>query len=65
MAADLNILAAAIYDGAHIEEQAAAANRFPDALIELLPTADVRDKPARNENGNGIEAKLGILIGTA
>lgn len=55
MAKDLNIRAVAIYDGDHADEKAATEKKFPEALIELLPTPDVRDKPKRNEEGKELE----------
>ena len=47
MATDLGIPAAAIYDGDHVDAKEEAKREFPDALIEILPTSDIRDKPAR------------------
>lgn len=49
MASDLGIPAAAIFDGDHADTKAEAEKEFPEYLIELLPAADIRDKPKRNE----------------
>jgi predicted ATP-dependent endonuclease of OLD family len=63
MARDLNIPAVAIYDGDHAQEKAEAERDFPEALIELLPTGDIRDKPARDKNGRELAdiAKVGLF----
>jgi predicted ATP-dependent endonuclease of OLD family len=63
MAEDLGIRAAAIYDGDHEGEKKSAADEFPDSLVELLPTPDIRDKPARDAQGKETDQiqKLGIF----
>ncbi|MBS0533146.1 MAG: AAA family ATPase [Proteobacteria bacterium] len=55
MARDLKIPAAAIFDGDHPDEKAAAEMQFPDCLVELLGAPDIRDKPKRNEKGKETE----------
>ena len=49
MARDLNIPAAAIFDGDHEETYVVVKNDFPECLIELLPALDIRDKSKRDE----------------
>jgi predicted ATP-dependent endonuclease of OLD family len=63
MAEDLGIQAAAIYDGDHADAKDEAAGFYPDALVELLPTPDIRDKPARDDQGKETDKiqKLGIF----
>jgi predicted ATPase len=63
MAKDLGIPAAAVYDGDHADAKEEASALFPEAFIEVLPTPDIRDKPARDEHGKEATAiaKLGIF----
>jgi predicted ATP-dependent endonuclease of OLD family len=51
MASDLGIPACAIYDGDHGAAEEEAKRRFPKALIEILPTSDIRDKRGRDQSG--------------
>jgi predicted ATP-dependent endonuclease of OLD family len=61
LANDLGIPACAVFDGSSKPEWEDTRKRFPDVKLELLPTDDIRDKPARegrkaregmfNENG--------------
>lgn len=60
MASDLGIPAAAIYDGDQAEAKEEAEREFPDAFIEILPTPDIRDKPARGPDGQEV-VKEGIF----
>jgi predicted ATP-dependent endonuclease of OLD family len=63
MAEDLNIRAAAVYDGDHADAKARAERNFPDALIKILPTPDIRDKLVRDSNNKETDQiqKLGIF----
>jgi len=63
MARDLGIRAAALYDGDHSDVRDQAEEEFPEALIVLLPTPDIRDKPGRDANGRETDqiVKLGIF----
>jgi energy-coupling factor transporter ATP-binding protein EcfA2 len=63
MAKDLGIPAAAVFDGDHGEMRDQVASEFSDALVELLPTADIRDKPKRDGNGKETTEidKIGIF----
>jgi hypothetical protein len=63
MAKDLNIPAAAIFDGDHAKEKSEAEKEFPNSLLELLPTDDIRDKPGRDQNGRETDtiAKEGLF----
>jgi hypothetical protein len=45
MALDLGIPTCAVFDGSSRREWDDARNMFPNAMIELLPTEDIRDKP--------------------
>lgn len=44
LAGELAIRSAAIYDGDKSSDAMKSKNDFPDALIEVLPTPDIRDK---------------------
>jgi len=58
MAEELGIRACAIYDGDKTAEKAEAEQLFPVSLIELLPTADIRDKHAKDASGrDAVEIK--------
>jgi predicted ATPase len=57
MATELKIPCGAIFDGTSKEEYDVAVAQFKDARIELLPVADIRDKPPRSEKS----ATLGIF----
>jgi predicted ATP-dependent endonuclease of OLD family len=59
MAEDLNLPAAAIYDGQHATERDRAMRFFPHAMVELLPTPDIRDK--FSDEGSGKLEKEGIF----
>lgn len=65
MAQDLGIPAAALLDGDDVSKRTAkdARKEFPDAMIEVLPTADIRDKPKRGPNGQETKEiqKIGIF----
>lgn len=63
MADDLGISSAAVYDGDHLKEKELAEKEFPNSLIEVLPTDDIRDKPKRGENGRELKeiAKHGLF----
>ena len=51
MALDLGIPTCAVFDGSSKREWDDARNKFPEALIELLPEEDIRDKPASGGKG--------------
>jgi predicted ATP-dependent endonuclease of OLD family len=51
MAKDLHIPAAAVFDGDHADVRQRASAKFPESLIGLLPTSDMRDKPKQDNQG--------------
>lgn len=63
MAADLGIPACAVFDGDQRELAERARAEFPKAMIEVLPVADMRDKPERDAQGRetAVIAKEGLF----
>jgi energy-coupling factor transporter ATP-binding protein EcfA2 len=48
LAREVGIKAAAVYDGDKVDESKAIEMEFPDVLVEVLPTPDIRDKHSRD-----------------
>jgi hypothetical protein len=63
MAAELKIPCGAIFDRSSREDYDRAFMHYPNARIELLPTADIRDKPSTTEKSaiDGIFDKKGQI----